>query len=174
MSGTRSTVVSISRPPPLWPSQIAHCRQMMRDLGAPAILIEGQLRDTPFGPRIAATMDVPPEMGPVALSAHPAYRPAMRDAAGMVTYARMVALNASGIDPITATREPEEVLWQVIVVPAGVALIARTQSADFGPFFLLESDLDAARSALVGRQLEFAGITVGDARPTDPTLANRA
>ena len=98
----------------------------------------------------------------------------MRDADGMVTYARMVALNASGIDPITATRELEEVLWPVIVVPAGVALIACTQAVDSGPFFLLESDPDAARSALVGRQLEFAGITVGDARPTDPTHANRA
>lgn len=170
MTGT--TVVTITRPPPLWPSQIAHCRRMMRDLGAPAILIEGQLMDTPFGPRIAATMDVPPEMGPVALSAHPAYRPAMRDAAGMVTYARMVALNASGIDPITATREPEEVLWQVVVVPAGVALIARTHSADFGPFLLLEDELDTALGALVGRQLEFAGITVGDPRPAAPPPPN--
>ncbi|MBP2312652.1 hypothetical protein [Azospirillum soli] len=170
---TARTIIAVTRPPPLWPSQIAHCRRMMRDLGAPAILIEGQLMDTPFGPRIAATMDVPPDMGPVALSAHPAYRPAMRDAAGMVTYARMVALNASGVGPLAATREPEDVVWQVVVVPAGVALIARTESADFGPFLLLEDGLDAALGALVGRQLEFAGITVGDPPAAAPPPATR-
>lgn len=170
---TARTIIAVTRPPPLWPSQIAHCRRMMRDLGAPAILIEGQLMDTPFGPRIAATLDVPPDMGPVALSAHPAYRPAMRDAAGMVTYARMVALNASGVGPLAATREPEDVVWQVVVVPAGVALIARTESADFGPFLLLDEGGDAALGALVGRQLEFAGITVGDPPPAVPPPATR-
>jgi len=162
----RSTAVLIPRPPPLWPSQVVHCRTLMRDLGAPAILIEGQLVDSPFGPRIAATLDVPPEMGPVPrLSEHPAYRLAMRDAAGMVTFARMAALNASGIDPITASREPQSVLWQLIVVPAGVALIARTDTADFGPFLLSEDEPDERLTTLVGHQLQFAGITVGDGKP---------
>jgi hypothetical protein len=96
----------------------------MRDLGAPAVLIDGCLRDTPFGPRIIATLDLPPQMGKTALVRHPAYRLVMRDAAGMVAFSRMAAHGASGIDPITASREHEEVLWQVIVLPAGVVLIA--------------------------------------------------
>ncbi|PWC35308.1 hypothetical protein [Azospirillum sp. TSO22-1] len=171
---TRPTTVRIGRPPPLWPSQLAHCRTLMRDFSAPAILVEGRLMETPFGPRIAATMDVPPEMGPVTLAGHPAYRLAMRDAAGMVTFARMVALNASGIDPVTASRELEDVLWQVIVLPAGVTLIARTEDADYGPFLLAEEEPDERLAALVDRQLSFAGITVGD-RPAEGTdTLNRA
>lgn len=165
---TRPTTVPIGRPPPLWPSQLAHCRALMRDFGAPAIVVEGRLVDSPFGPRIAATLDVPPEMGAVFLAGHPAYRPAMRDAAGMVTFARMVALNASGIDPETAGREQPDVLWQVIVLPAGVALIARTEEADFGPFLLAEEEPDERLAALVDRQLSFAGITVGG-RPAETT-----
>lgn len=171
----RSTAVLIPKPPPLWPSQLAHCRTLMRDLGAPAVLVEGQLIDTPFGPRLAATMEVPPESGTaIALTGHPAYRLAMRDAAGMVTFARMAALNASGIDPVTASREPESVLWQLIVVPAGVALIARTEGADFGPFHLSEEEPDERQSALVDRQLEFAGITVGETDRHTPETTGRA
>lgn len=161
----RCNAVTITAPPPLWHQQIAHCRALMRDLGAPAILIEGRLMDTPFGPRIAATMDLPAEMGPVPLSGHPAYRLAMRDAAGMVTFARMAALGASGIDALTATSEPEEALWQVAVLPAGVVLIARTEEADFGPFLLAEGEPDPGHLHRVGLQLDFAGITVGDADP---------
>ncbi|HEY0835892.1 MAG TPA: hypothetical protein VGE72_18455 [Azospirillum sp.] len=170
----RTTAVHIPKPPPLWPDVVAQCRTLMRDLRAPAILIEGQLIDTPFGPRIAATLSLPPEMGPVPLTGHPAYRRAMRDAAGMVTFMRMAALNASGIDPATASREPETVVWQAVVVPAGVALIARTDSADFGPFLLSEDDPDEARTALVGRQLEFAGITVGEPCPPASDAWSRA
>lgn len=170
----RTTAVHIPKPPPLWPDVVAQCRTLMRDLRAPAVLIEGQLIDTPFGPRIAATLSLPPEMGAVPLTEHPAYRRAMRDAAGMVTFMRMAALNASGIDPVTASREPETVVWQVVVVPAGVTLIARTDSADFGPFLLSEDNPDEERTALVGRQLEFAGITVGDPRPPAPDVWSRA
>ncbi len=170
----RSTAVLIGKPPPLWPSQLAYCRTLMRDLSAPAILVEGRLMDTPFGPRIAATMDVPAEMGAVELTGHPAYRLAMRDAAGMVTFARMVALNASGIDPVTASREPESVLWQLVVLPAGVTLIARTDNADYGPFLLAEDEPDERLSALVDRQLSFAGITVGDLSPEPTGTLNRA
>lgn len=169
----RSTTVRIGRPPPLWPEHLAHCRTLMRDFGSPAILVEGRLMDTPFGPRIAATMDVPPEMGEVRLTGHPSYKLAMRDAAGVVSFARMVALNASGVDPITASREPEEVLWQVIVLPAGVTLIARTDSADYGPFLLAEEEPDDRLSALIDHQLSFAGITVGDPSPP-PEPLNRA
>lgn len=171
---TRPTTVRIGTPPPLWPSQLAHCRALMRDLRAPAILIEGRLTDTPFGPRIAATLDVPPEMGRVALTGHPAYRLAMRDAAGMVGFARMVALNASGVDPATASRELEDVLWQVIVLPAGVTLIARTEDADYGPFLLAEEEPDERLSALVGSQLSFAGITVGGPPSDGPPTLGRA
>jgi hypothetical protein len=128
----------------------------MRDLGAPAVLIDGCLRDTPFGPRIIATLDLPPQMGKTALIRHPAYRLVMRDAAGMVAFSRMAAHGASGIDPITVSREHEEVLWQVIVLPAGVVLIARTEQADFGPFLLAESDPDERRIDLVNLQLDFA------------------
>jgi hypothetical protein len=128
----------------------------MRDLGAPAVLIDGSLRDTPFGPKIIATLDLPPQMGKTALSGHPAYRLVMRDAAGMVAFSRMAAHGASGIDPITASREQEEVTWQVIVLPAGVVLIARTEQADFGPFLLAESDPDERRIDLVNLQLDFA------------------
>lgn len=171
---TRSTAVLIRRPPPLWPTQLVHCRTLMRDLGAPAILIEGQLIDSPFGPRIAATLDVPPEMGPVPLTGHPSYRRAMHDAAGMVTYARMAALTASGIGPVAASREPESVLWQLVVVPAGVILIARTATADFGPFLLSESEPDERLTALVDHQLSFAGITVGGPRPDPPPALSNA
>lgn len=171
---TRATPVHIGRPPPLWPSQLAHCRALMRDLGAPAILVEGRLMDTPFGPRIAATLDVPAEMGSVMLTGHPAYRRAMHDAAGMVTFARMVALNASGIDPVTASREHEAVLWQLVVLPAGVVLIARTEAADYGPFLLAEEEPDERQSALVERQLAFAGVTVGDPPADPPSSLNRA
>jgi hypothetical protein len=80
----------------------------------------------------------------------------MRDAAGMVAFSRMAAHGASGIDPITASREHEEVLWQVIVLPAGVVLIARTEQADFGPFLLAETDPDERRIDLVNLQLDFA------------------
>ncbi|NYZ15984.1 hypothetical protein HL658_25885 [Azospirillum sp. RWY-5-1] len=161
----RTTPVLVPNPPPLWPSQVAHCLRLMRDLGAPAVLFEGQLIATPFGPRIAATMALSAEMGPVPLDEHPSYRPAMRDASAMVTFARMAALNASGIDPVTASTEPESALWQVVVVPAGVALIARTDNADFGPFLLSEREPDERQSMLVGRQLAFAGITVGEPDP---------
>jgi hypothetical protein len=138
----------------------------MRDLGAPAILIDGCLRDTPFGPRIIATLDLPPQMGPQQMSPpqtgktplvrHPSYRLVMRDAAGMVAFSRMAAHGASGIDPVTASREHEEVLWQVIVLPAGVVLIARTERADYGPFLLDESEPDERRINLVNLQLDFA------------------
>jgi hypothetical protein len=143
----------------------------MRDLGAPAILIDGCLRDTPFGPRIIATLDLPPQMRPpqmgppqigspqtgkTPLVRHPSYRPVMRDAAGMVAFSRMAAHGASGIDPVTASREHEEVLWQVIVLPAGVVLIARTERADYGPFLLDESEPDKRRIDLVNLQLDFA------------------
>jgi hypothetical protein len=143
----------------------------MKDLGAPAILIDGCLRDTPFGPRIIATLDLPPQMRPpqmgppqigspqtgkTPLVRHPSYRPVMRDAAGMVAFSRMAAHGASGIDPVTASREHEEVLWQVIVLPAGVVLIARTERADYGPFLLDESEPDERRINLVNLQLDFA------------------
>jgi hypothetical protein len=128
----------------------------MKDLGAPAILIDGCLRDTPFGPRIIATLDLPPQMGKIPLARHPAYRLVMRDAAGMVAFSRMAAHGASGIDPVTASREHEEVLWQVIVLPAGVVLIARTERADYGPFLLDESEPDERRINLVNLQLDFA------------------
>lgn len=170
----RSTAVLIRRPPPLWPTQLVHCRTLMRDLGAPAILIEGQLIAGPFGPRIAATLDIPPEMGQVGLTAHPSYRRAMHDAAGMVTYARMAALSASGIGPVAASREPETVLWQLIVVPAGVALIARTETADYGPFHLSEAEPDERLTALVDRQLSFAGITVGSPSADPPQALSTA
>lgn len=163
----RTTPVPIPNPPPLWPAQVAHCRTLMRDLGAPAVVIEGRMEDTPFGPRIVATLVFPAAMGEVALERHPAYRLAMRDASAMLTYARMTALNASGIDPVTATLTPESALWQVVVVPAGVALIARTDTADFGPFHLTEHEPDDRQSMLVGRQLSFAGVTVGNATPED-------
>jgi hypothetical protein len=74
----------------------------------------------------------------------------------MVAFSRMAAHGASGIDPITASRKHEEVLWQVIVLPAGVVLIARTEQADFGPFLLAESDPDERRIDLVNLQLDFA------------------
>jgi hypothetical protein len=128
----------------------------MKDLGAPAILIDGCLRDTPFGPKIIATLDLPPQMGKIPLARHPAYRLVMRDAAGMVAFSRMAAHGASGIDPVTASREHEEVLWQVIVLPAGVVLIARTERADYGPFLLDESEPDERRIDLVNLQLDFA------------------
>jgi hypothetical protein len=128
----------------------------MKDLGAPAILIDGCLRDTPFGPKIIATLDLPPQMGKIPLARHPAYRLVMRDAAGMVAFSRMAAHGASGIDPVTASREHEEVLWQVIVLPAGVVLIARTERADYGPFLLDESEPDKRRIDLVNLQLDFA------------------
>src|SRR3546814_21048425 len=102
-------------------------------------------------------------MGPVPLGAHPAYRRAMRDAAGMLTFARMAAHGASGVDPITASCEPEDVLWQVVVLPAGVVLIARTKAADFGPFLLDERETDQRAIALVGLQMDFAGIALGEA-----------
>ncbi|HSK39583.1 MAG TPA: hypothetical protein VK943_07430 [Arenibaculum sp.] len=145
---------------------LGHCRSLMRDLGAPAVLVEGRLLDTPFGPRIAATLGVPSEMGPVTLSEHPAYRRAMRDAAGLVTFVRMAALGAAGIGPITASREPEAVLWQVVVLPAGVVLIARTEDADYGPFLLTEGEPAARSAVLAAIQLDFAGITVGGAAPS--------
>jgi hypothetical protein len=160
----RCTPVLIPNPPPLWHPMLGHCRTLMRDLGASAILIEGRLLDTPFGPKIVATMSLPTEMGPVPLGAHSAYRRAMRDAAGMITFARMAAHSASGIDPITASCEPEDVLWQLVVLPAGVVLIARTKAADFGPFLLDEREPDQRALALVGLQMDFAGITLGEAR----------
>jgi hypothetical protein len=167
----RCNPVSIPNPPPLWHSQIAHCRTIRRDLGAPAVLIEGRLLDTPFGPRIAATLGLPEEMGPVALEGHPAYRPALRDAAGMVTFARMAALSASGIDPVTASREHEEAVWQLAVLPAGVVLIARTEEADFGPFLMAEVEPDERHLATVAAQLALAGITVGDPSADDAEAA---
>ncbi len=170
----RSTVVLIRRPPPLWSTQLVHCRTLMRDLGAPAILIEGQVVDTPFGPHLAATLDVPPEMGPVSLTGHPSYRRVMHDAAGMVNYARMMALAASGVTPVTASREPESVLWQLVVVPAGVVLITRTATADYGPFLLCESAPDERLTTLASHQLSFAGITVGCPPPESPPGLNSA
>lgn len=152
----RCIPILVSNPPPLWRPLLAHCRSIMRDLGAPAVLIDGCLRDTPFGPRIIATLDLPPRMGDAALSRHPSYRPAMRDAAGMVAFSRMAAHGASGIDPVTASREHEDVLWQVIVLPAGVVLIARTERADYGPFLLAESEPDERGIDLVSLQLDFA------------------
>lgn len=154
--------VLIPNPPPLWHPMLAHCRMLMRDLGAPAVLIEGRLLATVFGPKIVATMSLPPAMGPVPLGEHPAYRLAMRDAAGMITFARMVAHSASGVDPITASCEPDDVLWELDVLPAGVVLIARTKEADFGPFLLDERVPDQRALALVGLQMGFAGITLGE------------
>jgi hypothetical protein len=159
----RSTPILIHNPPPLWRPLLSHCRALMRDLGAPAILIEGWLRDTPFGPKIIATLDLPPQMGRSHLSSHPAYRLAMRDAAGMVTFTRMVAHGASGISPATAAQAPataaqanDDVVWQVIVLPAGVVLVARSGEADYGPFLLTETEPDEHRIDLVDRQLTFA------------------
>lgn len=158
------TLVPIPKPPPLWHPMLGHCRTLMRDLGASAVLIEGRLLGTLFGPKIVATVSLPSEMGPVPLGEHPAYRLAMRDAAGMITFARMVAHNASGIDPITASCEPEDVLWQLVVLPAGVVLIARTKKADYGPFLLNEREPDQRALALVSLQMDFAGITLGEAQ----------
>lgn len=154
--------VLVRNPPPLWRPMLAHCRTLMRDFGAPAVLVEGHLLDTVFGPRIVATLRLPPAMGPVRPDDHPAYRLAMRDAAGLVTFVRMAALGASGIDPVTASREPEAALWQVVVLPAGVVLIARTDEADFGPFLMADTEPTDRQTALVATQLDFAGITVGD------------
>src|SRR4051812_50055418 len=111
--------VRISNPPPLWRPLLAHCRSIMKDLGAPAVLIDGCLRDTPFGPRIIATLDLPPQMGKTALVRHPAYRLVMRDAAGMVAFSRMAAHGARHIDPIPASRGQGGGLWPGIRVPAG-------------------------------------------------------
>ena len=141
---------------------LASCRSLMRVFGAPAVLVEGQLRETVFGPRIVATLRLPPEMGPVPLDGHPAYRTAMRDAAGLVTFVRMTALAASGVNPVAASLEPERAEWQVVVLPAGVVLIARTEDADFGPFLMAEDEPSERQAALAAMQLEFAGITVGD------------
>jgi hypothetical protein len=152
----RSKPILIHNPPPLWRPLLTHCRALMRDLGAPAILIEGWLRDTPFGPKIIATLDLPPPMKSKHLSAHPAYRLVMRDAAGMVTFSRMIAHGASGIGLIAAAQSAEDVLWQVIVLPAGVVLVARTDQADFGPFLLTETEPDERRIDLVDLQLSFA------------------
>jgi hypothetical protein len=162
----RCNPVFIPNPPPLWHTQLVHCRAIRRDLGAPAVLIEGRLLDGPHGPRVAATVGLPPEMGePIGLAAHPSYRAALRDAAGMLTFARMAALAASGIDPVTASSEPEEALWQLAVLPAGVVLIARTEEADFGPFLMAEGKPDEHQLDTVALQLDFAGITVGDPPP---------
>jgi hypothetical protein len=95
-------------------------------------------------------------MGRSHLSSHPAYRLAMRDAAGMVTFSRMVAHGASGISPATAAQPNDDVVWQVIVLPAGVVLVARSGEADFGPFLLTETEPDERRIDLVDRQLTFA------------------
>ena len=157
------TPVRIDRPPPLWNPILANCRALMRDVGAPAVLINGSLRDTPFGPRMVATLGLPAEMGEIAIAGRPSYRRAMHDAAGMVTFARMAVHSASGISPVAASREPEHVSWEVVVLPADVVLIARTENADFGPFVLTEGIPDARRLALVARQLDFAGVTVGEA-----------
>jgi hypothetical protein len=154
--------IAIKNPPPLWRPILANCRALMREVGAPAILIEGGLRDTPFGPSIVATLGLPAEMGPVELSKYPSYRRAMHDAAGMIGFARMAAHGASGINPVTASREPEYVSWEVVVLPKDVVLIARTENADYGPFLLAEGIVDARRLALVARQLDFAGVCVGD------------
>src|SRR4051812_50047581 len=111
--------VRISNPPPLWRPLLAHCRSIMKDLGAPAILIDGCLRDTPFGPRIIATLDLPPQMGKTALVRHPAYRLVMRDAAGKGGFSPKAAHGASNIDPITPRPEHEEVVWEGVGPPAG-------------------------------------------------------
>ncbi|WP_207485956.1 hypothetical protein [Arenibaculum pallidiluteum] len=169
--------VLVRNPPPLWDPVLACCRSLMRAFGAPAVVVEGRLLDTVFGPRIAATLGLPPAMGPVVVSGHPAYRAAMRDAAGLVTFLRMTALAASGIGPVTASTEPETALWQVIVLPAGVVLIARTREADFGPFLMTLEEPTARQADLVAVQLDFAGIGVGDEVPpggTDgPSAAGR-
>ncbi|MBP2295076.1 hypothetical protein [Azospirillum rugosum] len=133
----------------------------MRDIGAPAVIIEGCIRDTLYGPRMVATLAVSAAMGDVAIMQHPSYRRAMQDAAGMVMFVRMAAHNASGIDPVTASRVAEEVSWNVIVLPTDVVLIGRTADADFGPFLLSEHPADDHRLSKVARQLEFAGISVG-------------
>ncbi|MCW2239030.1 hypothetical protein [Azospirillum canadense] len=133
----------------------------MRDIGAPAVIIEGGIRDTLYGPKMVATLAVPAAMGEVAITQHPSYRRAMQDAAGMVMFVRMAAHSASGIDPITASREAGEVSWDVIVLPTDVVLIGRTADADFGPFLLSEEPTDGHRLSKVARQLEFAGISVG-------------
>ena len=156
------TPVPIKNPPPLWRPTLANCRTLMRDLGAPAVLIEGVLRHTPFGPSISATLGLPEDMGDVSLTGHPAYRRAMHDIAGMVSFARMAAHSASGIDPVTASREPEHLSWEVIVLPKEVVLIARTGDADYGPFLLTEQEPDSRTLSMVGHQLDFAGIKVGD------------
>src|SRR4051794_34077758 len=140
--------VRITNPPPLWRPLLAHCRSIMRDLGAPAVLIDGSLRDTPFGPRIIATLDLPPQMGKTPLVRHPAYRLVMRDAAGMVAFSRMAAHGASGIDPVTASREHEEGLWQGIGLPGRGVLIARTGGGTTGSILLDEKGHGAKRTAV--------------------------
>lgn len=168
------TPVPIVNPPPLWKPVLANCRALMREVGAPAILIEGSLRDTPFGPRIVATLGLPAVMGPVAITGYLSYRRAMRDAAGLVGFVRMAAHSASGIGPAAASREPEDVSWDVIVLPADVVLIARTESADYGPFLLAEAAPEARHLTSVARQLDFAGIAVGEAVPPSAESGHRA
>ncbi len=155
------TPIPLPAPPPLWTPILANCRALMREVGAPAILIEGSLRDGAFGPRMVATIGLPAEMGEVPITGYASYRRAMHDAAGMVSFVRMSAHSASGIDPVTASREPEHVSWDVVVLPTEVVLIARTEDADYGPFLLVEGAPDAGRLSSVAHQLAFAGIAVG-------------
>ena len=164
----RATSIILSAPPPLWASVRINLSCLMRDLGAPGILLEGRLIDTPFGPRIVATLDVPSAMGDVGLCRHPAYRRAMRDAAGLMTYVRMVAMGAGGIGPVTASREPEEVVWTVIALPAGMVLTASTEAADFGPFLLWTERPSERQVAMVERQLAFFRTAGGETENAPP------
>lgn len=170
---TTVTPIAIRNPPPLWRPILANCRLLMREVGAPAVLIDGGLRDTPFGPRIVATLGLPAGMAAIALTRHAAYRRAMHDAAGMIGFARMAAHGAGGIGPATASREPEYVSWEVVVLPKDVVLIARTEDADYGPFLLAEDAPDPRRLSLVARQLDFAGIVVGEAPGDAGSVAAR-
>jgi|SRR4051794_5554675 hypothetical protein len=148
----------LAAPPPVWDDQLALMRRMMRDLPAPALLLEGRLlTEAPTGPRIAALMDVPRAMGSVDLTRHPLYRKAMRGAAATITYVRMIALGTMGADPVTAVDEPEDTLHILVVLPDAAALVIRSAGADVARFLLFRSEPGVEALIRARQQLDFIG-----------------
>ncbi len=157
----RARSIFLKGTPPLWEIERGHLLSIMRDIGAPALIVEGQmLMESPTGPRMVATLEAPPAMGPEgerALRAHPRYRPAKHGLSRLMVYVRMMVLHAGGVDPVSARLEPLPLIYDLVTLPDGDALVIRTETEVLGNFLLWTSQPTEQDVRRAEQQLAFVG-----------------
>ena len=157
----RARSIVLKGTPPLWEIERGHLLAIMRDIGAPALVVEGQiLMESPTGPRMVATLEALPAMGAEgerALRAHPRYRLAKHGLSRLMVYVRMMILHAGGVDPISARLEPLPWIYDLVTLPDGDALVIRTETEVLGQFLLWTSQPSEQDVRRAEHQFAFVG-----------------